>query len=221
MHACVRKAAPGAISLPRSYVLKKALVTISAKPRRGWFNPFIPGFTSAKSQPLVGNHLAEVVKKRIAVLSPSGWVSGGHRTALELAVPNKTGSWGWKNLGNYLVLSDGAAGTRERPWGVSPPPGNTPCPKQTPHRRARSSHRNFGRDGYLDRSTEELGSRSPLPDEHPRLLAARTSVPICLRGTVPAHKLSDNFTGAKRAGIWRGGLDTPQNPFFPSGLADC
>jgi len=118
-----------------------------------------------------------------------------------LVVWNKMGSSGRKHLRNYSVLSDGVAETRGRVWRVSSLLGNTLCPDQTPHRRARSSQGDFRRDRQLDTSTEELCSRSPLPDEHPRLLAAGTFVPICLHGTVPAHKLSDNFTGAKRAWI--------------------
>lgn len=40
-----------------------------------------------------------------------------------------------------------------------------------------SSQGNFRRDRHLDSSTEELCSCSPLPAEHPRLLAARTVSP--------------------------------------------
>lgn len=54
----------------------------------------------------------------------------------------------------------------------------------------------------------------PLPDEHPGLLAARTLMPICSRGALPAHKLSDNLAGAKRAWISIGGLDMLQKNLF-------
>lgn len=55
----------------------------------------------------------------------------------------------------------------------------------------------FRRARHLDRSSEELccGSLCQLSIQ---ALGCQHSQPICSRGTLPAHKLSDNFTGARR-----------------------
>lgn len=131
-------------------------MTISVKPQTGFFNPFISGFTSGKSQPLIGNHLAKVVKNNCCAVAFKVSYLEDTGQCQVMVVPNKMGIIGQKHLRNYLVLGDGVARTRGRMWGASCLLWNALCPNQTPHRHVRSSHGDFRRDKHLDTSTDEL-----------------------------------------------------------------
>lgn len=89
-----------------------------------------------------------------------------------------------------LVVLDEAVGAHR-------PATKQPAPQPEPHT-VTALPSVTSQDWHL---AEELCPASSLPDEHPGLLAARLSMPICSRGTAPNCKLSDNFTGAKRAWV--------------------
>lgn len=120
---------------------------------------------------LTGNHQAEVVKKIIVVLLPSRWVSGGHRMVAGASCPQRGAGLKASQKLHPQWWSSRSPG---QSVGVSSLLWNTPCPCQTPPVPALPGVTAGGTGIWTGALSSAL---SPLPAEHPRLLAASTASP--------------------------------------------